>query len=104
MTHPNRSRHAGLLALNAAALAALALVSFAPGSATAQNTPAARARGDYTMVSAKITGALESAVYVIDASNSEMIAVKWDSGRKAISGLGFRDLAADIKKPGAKGR
>lgn len=111
-TSARRSRYSGLLALNGVALAALVAVSLAPGAA-AQNQPrtgggsggaSARGRGDYTMVSAKIQGSLENAVFVIDSNNSEMLAIKWDGGRRAIVGLGHRDLAADAKKPGAKGR
>jgi hypothetical protein len=92
-------RHRRLLALNAALLAALALVTFLPArSAEAQR--AQRVRGQYTLAATRIQGITESGVFIIDSSNGEMVAVRWDRSRKTLAPLGFRDLAADAKGAG----
>jgi hypothetical protein len=85
-------RRAGLIALNAVLLAALGVVSFAP---SAQAQRGARARGEYTMVSGRVTGSSNHAIYVIDSANQEMIALTWNQTRKGLEGLGYRDLTAD---------
>lgn len=102
---------AGLIALNAVALAALAWVALAP-AASAQNqrggggaaggTP--RARGEYTMVSGRVLSLTEEVMYVIDSSNAELLALRWDNSRKTLSGLGYRDISADSKRGSGKGR
>ena len=85
-------RHPGLIALNAGLLLVLAGVTWAP-EALAQKGQ--RARGEYTMVSGRLTGGSNNAAYVIDSSNQEMIALVWNNGRKGLEGIGYRDLAAD---------
>ncbi|HVZ93581.1 MAG TPA: hypothetical protein VG797_03635 [Phycisphaerales bacterium] len=104
MSNRTRHRYAGLIALNAVAIALLALVSFTPGASAEQQPRSTRGRGDYTMVSAKIQGQQESGVFIIDSSNSEMLVIKWDSGRRAITGLGYRNLTTDAGQVGPKGK
>lgn len=87
----NRSTRA-LIALNAALVCALAVVTLAP-AAEAQR--GGRGRGEYTMVSGRMQGTPEAAIYIIDANNLELVAVKWNRSRKQLDGVGFRDLAAD---------
>jgi hypothetical protein len=82
----------GLIALNAGLLVVLAAVSLAP---QAQAQRGARARGEYTMVSGRVTGGSNNAVYIVDSSNQEMIALIWNNSRKSLEGLGYRDFAAD---------
>lgn len=104
-----------LLALGAANLAAVtAVVLTWPSGADAQqpaSTPPnkapvkaldARARGDYTMVSGRIGAGGNHVVYVVDSSNQEMIALRWDTTKLVFIGIGYRNLAADGK--GARGR
>jgi hypothetical protein len=82
-----------LIAVNAALLVILGAVSIA----TAQ--PGNRARGDYAMVGGEIMGGGGgNAVYILDASNQELIAVKWDTSRKVLDGIGFRDLNKDSQE------
>lgn len=82
-----------LIAVNAALLVVLGAVSIA----TAQ--PGNRARGDYAMVGGEILGGGGgNAVYILDASNQELIAVKWDTSRKLLEGIGFRDLNKDSQE------
>ena len=34
-------------------------------------------------------------VYLVDTVNRELIAVRWDQGRKSLTGIGYRNLDAD---------
>ncbi|MEE8154235.1 MAG: hypothetical protein V3T53_04665 [Phycisphaerales bacterium] len=79
-----------LLAINAALLGLLALVSFAP-AAGAQG----RGRGDYTMVGGGANGANSAVVYIIDAANQEMIAATFNVNTRVLDGVGYRNLAQD---------
>ncbi len=94
-------RYRGLIALNVAALVALALVTWSPG-ATAQRVN--RPRGEYTMVAALVQGVPESALFIVDSSNQEMLVLRYDRSAKTVKYIGFRDLAADTRQAGGKGR
>ncbi|GAB5497200.1 MAG: hypothetical protein Phyf2KO_22800 [Phycisphaerales bacterium] len=83
-----------LIALNAALLGVLGVVSIAV--AQPQDN---RARGDYAMVGGEyLGGGSGNAVYILDASNQELIAVRWDTSRKVLDGIGYRDLNNDSKQ------
>jgi hypothetical protein len=83
----------GLLALNAALLAVLALVTFAPGNhAGAQ---AARGRGEYTMVAGGVPGIDSAGIYIVDVANQEMVIMAYDQQKKTLDGIGYRSLAGD---------
>ena len=85
---------AGLLALNVALLGVLAALTWVPwAQGQPQNGP--RARGEYTMVSGKTTAGGPSAVYIIDSSNQEMVALRWDQGKQSLMGLGYRNISGD---------
>lgn len=90
---PPRRAHAGLLALNAALLAAVALVTLQPG-AFAQ--PGARVPGRYAMVAGAYTGGSGDAIYILDTANHEMITLRWDPGQRALQGIGYRSVARDL--------
>lgn len=83
-----------LIALNAALLLVLGVVTLAPET-HAQRV--ARVRGEYTMVSGRIMGANTNAVYIVDAANQEFIAVRWNNTTRALDGIGHRDLRADAQ-------
>lgn len=93
-----------LIALNAALLAVLlALVVFSPSPADASDEQpvTVRPRGEYTMVSGKTTLGNVNAVYIVDAVNQEIVALRWDPNKKSFSGVGYRNLDADAKaQPG----
>jgi len=91
-----RSRR-GLVALNLALLSALALAALVP-AAGAQNAapPGGRARGDYMMGAGRLTTG-NAAAYIVDASNQEMIVLRWDGTRKSLSSMGYRNLGADAR-------
>jgi len=87
-----------LVVLNGALIAVLGAVVLAPSSLAQRGS---RARGEYTMVSGRIIGGNANAVYIVDSSNQEMIAVRWNESSKSLDGLGYRDLSADAQtQPG----
>lgn len=99
-------RHApgrcGLLAINAALGVAVLFVTFSIQADAQQN--AGRAPGDYTMVAGKVQGVSEAAIYIIDAKNQEMVALRWDQSAHKLEPIGYRDLAQDTKRALRGGR
>lgn len=90
-TNKNRGGNIrGLIALNGALLAVLAAVTL--GAAVHGQ---GRNRGDYTMVSGGVPGTNASAVYIVDVTNQEMIAMVYNPNTKVLDGIAFRNLAAD---------
>ncbi|MFM9996146.1 MAG: hypothetical protein ACKVU4_10130 [Phycisphaerales bacterium] len=87
------SKTRGAILVNAGLLAVLAGVSLAPSADAQRGT--ARARGDYSMVAGRIQGGNAAVVYVLDAANQEMIALRWNESTKSLEGVGFRDLNQD---------
>jgi hypothetical protein len=89
-----------LVVLNAALLAGLVLVMWSQ-TAGAQNSaerPAnGRNRGEYTMISGKTNAGGADAIYVLDAANQEVIALRWDVAKQSLTGIGYRNLIADSK-------
>ena len=81
----------GLLAINAALLMVMAIVTFAP-SAGAQ---AGRARGEYLMVSGYINGSEPQVVFIVDAINQQMVAVRYRQDLKVLEGVSARNLRTD---------
>jgi hypothetical protein len=101
------ARHpiAALIGLNAALLLVLGLVVLTPSAGGQAGMT--RARGTYTMVGGRIVGTPESAIYIVDAVNQELIATKWDRARKSLKGLGYQSLSArprDVVAPADPGR
>jgi hypothetical protein len=100
---PERARRApyrGLILLNAALLGVLGLVMMAP---EAQGQNRGRAKGQYAMVAGRAQGVTESVIYVVDAANEQLVATRWDRGRKVLNTVGTRDLAADAQIRDRKG-
>jgi hypothetical protein len=86
----------GLLGVNLALLIALAVVSILPEpDASVAAQPAGRGRGDYTLVSGRSQGSTASTIYILDAVNQELIAVRWNDSRRMLEGLDYRDLGGD---------
>lgn len=93
-----KPRTRNLLILNGTLVAVLGAIVLSPASLAQRGS---RARGEYTMVSGRIIGGNANAVYIIDSSNQEMIAVRWNESSKSLDGLGYRDLSADAQtQPG----
>ncbi len=93
---PNHARPwRGLIALNVALLLVLGLLALQPPAGARQ--AGTRARGEYTMVAGRIQGGNSNCVYVIDAVNQDMIALRWNESKKSLDGIGYRDLRADAQ-------
>lgn len=87
----------GLIALNLALLAILALVSFAP-PATAGGGGGAGASavvGEYVMVGGTVQGSTSNAVYVLDQSTGTLIGLMYDRSTRRLRGLGIRNVKTD---------
>ncbi len=93
--------HRGLLALNGMLILALLAVTFAPSAAAQRD---ARRRGNYAMVAAKALGFTEAAIWLLDAANQEMIAMRYDRSNKQLRFLGYRSLEADARQAERGGR
>lgn len=94
-------KYGALIALNAALLGVLLLVGL-PVGATAQQQPSGaagtRGRGDYTMVAGRAQGSTEDVVWVVDAVNQEIMALRWDISRNDLQFIGF---APFVENPAA---
>jgi hypothetical protein len=98
MDHPSRPS-TKLIMINAGLLLLLGVVTLAPSS-NAQRS-ASRARGEYTMLSGRATGSSAHVVYILDTSNQDMVAVRWNDSTKALDNIGYRDLKEDaLASPG----
>lgn len=89
-----RSNTRGLIALNVALLAVLAVTVLGP-QADAQRGQPVRARGQYTLIGGQIQGGNTNAVYILDSTNQELVVVRWSGSNKSLDGIGYRNLAAD---------
>jgi len=100
--HPSRrdgrSRLYGLLAVNGVLLLLLGAVTFAPSS-QAQ----VRVRGNYSMVAGGVQGANANALYIVDTTNRELIALTYDPNQKELLGIGYRNLAVDAESMQRRG-
>jgi hypothetical protein len=85
----------GLVLLNAGLLLVLGAVTLAPSSHAQRG--GGRARGEYSMVSGKITGSTAHAVYIIDTANQDLVAVRWNESTKSLDAIGYRDLKEDAQ-------
>lgn len=86
-----------LVGVNVGLLAVIAGAGVARIEAQAQDETGRRPRGEYTMISAKTNQGGPHAIWVLDASNQEMIAMKWDQSRQMLVGLGYRGLEGDVR-------
>lgn len=93
------TRTQGLVALNAALLAALTGVVLGPRAAAQSD----RRRAEYLITAGSIKGTDASAVWIVDTTNQDLIALVWNAQLGQLEGLGYRDLNADgasLLRPG----
>lgn len=95
-------RYKGLICLNGVLLGALALAVLVP-TADAQRA-VSRKRGEYTMVGGRVQGVSESALWIVDSTNQELLVLRWNEGQKKLEALGYRNLAADAQTVGGQVR
>ncbi|MEO1534168.1 MAG: hypothetical protein AAFS11_01215 [Planctomycetota bacterium] len=96
-TQTHAKRRWPLIAVNAGLAAVIGITALAPAQPDAN-----RARGDYAIVGGEfLGGGGENAIYILDATNQDLIAVRWDRTRRALQGIGYRDLSMDAQeRPG----
>jgi hypothetical protein len=95
-----RHRHKGLITLNVLLLVALAAVSLAP-DAGAQNA-ADRPRGSYTIATGDLRGANADAIFIIDSSNQEVVAMRYSESAKSLEGIDYAPLTPAANRGGAR--
>lgn len=94
--------HKGLLALNALLILVLLIVTFGPVAAAQPAAP--RPRGDYTMVSGRALGFTESAIWLVDTANQELMVLRYNRSTKQLAFLGYRNMALDARQSERRGR
>ncbi len=87
-------RYRALIALNCALLCVLGLIVLVPGEAEAQQA-GARPAGQYAIVAGRIQGRTADALYVLDASNRELMALSWDGSRRRYVVIGYNNFGRD---------
>lgn len=95
-------RYRALIGLNVVLLGVLAMVVFAPSAGAEQE--ARRNPGTYTMVTGRSPGSTEGAIWIIDASNQEMLVTRYNQSRKSLEMIGYRDLGEDASGQVRRGR
>lgn len=104
VTHRASTSNRGLLVLNGVLALLLGAVVWGQ-NAIAQNAniPAgARGRGEYTMIAGRTLAGSSDAIYVVDGTNQELVALRWDGAKQGLAGIGYRNLAADAKTAPAR--
>lgn len=76
-------------------LRAVESAALAQGAGGAAQPSPTRAVGNYVFVSGTVNGSPQEIVYVIDAVNREMVALRWGRNGSRVDILGFRDLFMD---------
>ena len=95
--HWHRSGRVRVLAALNIGLAALAAAVITEPWAAAQ-AASERAPGSYAIVGGRpVAQGNGNIVYIVDSTNAELIAMRWDEGSRSLRGIGFRDLTADSR-------
>lgn len=89
-----------LLGVNLALLVAVGGVFWAANPGLAQ--PGNRGRSTYLMIGGEIQGGNANALYILDTTNEEMIAVRWNQSRTRLEGLGYRNVKRDGAQDGGR--
>ncbi|HYE02288.1 MAG TPA: hypothetical protein VD963_03530 [Phycisphaerales bacterium] len=85
----------GVIGVNVVLLGVLGVVTLAGAQPSRQNDGTQRGRGEYTAVSGRIQGSTANGVYVLDTTNQELLALRWNRNDKRVEVFGFRDLKQD---------
>ncbi len=95
-----QKKYGALIALNAALVGVLLLVSLPSGATAQQQGAASRGRGDYTMVAGQTQGSSEDAVWIVDAANEELMALRWDISRQNFQFIAYAPFSTrDLTQP-----
>lgn len=89
-----RSTLVGLVLLNVALVATLALVTFGnPSSAFAWG---GGARGEYVAISGTISGTKTPVIWIVNQATQEVVAIQFDSQKDQLIGYGYRNMNDDV--------
>ncbi len=80
----------GLLVLNGLLVASVAAITFTP-AADAQE----RFRGKYAMVAGRAQGSSPYILYIVDQNSRQLVAIRYDTSKRILEGMGYADLATD---------
>lgn len=81
-----------------AMVATCACAALLVGELGAQQSDRPRPAGRYTVVGGMTLGSHANSIYVLDAANRELIALRWNDSRRELEGVGYRDLVADLAR------
>jgi hypothetical protein len=56
-----------------------------------------RAPGSYSMVAGQTLQGGPAVVYLVDGTNQDMLALRWDQARRAMVPVGYRSLSTDVR-------
>ncbi len=87
-----------LLAINAVLVLAMGVLTLGPMAGAENGAQPRRAAGEYTMVAARPQGLSEDALWIVDANNLELMAVRFDGSANELRFIDFRDLRADFEE------
>jgi len=93
-----KRRLGGLIAINLALLAILAIITWAPSSNAGSVT--APPSGDYIMVGGQVTGLTGNGVHVLDQRSGILLGMKYDLGSKKLKRMSIRNINNDAAKAG----
>ncbi len=99
----NRRTLGGLIVLNIALVAVLAIITILPSPAQAQF--AGGRPGDYMMIATVTPGRPNyETVVITDVNNSAMLSLYYHVSRKQFVPIGYRDISADATAGARQGR
>ncbi|MBC8310392.1 MAG: hypothetical protein H8E83_07760 [Planctomycetes bacterium] len=87
----------GVIALNVLLITILGFLVFVPnGNAQISVSPS------YLAVPSQANGLTTGAVYIMDTSSHELVAVAWNRNKKKIVPLGYRNISMDAQSVGGR--
>ena len=87
-----------LLAINAVLVLALGVLTLGSVAGAQSGAQPNRAAGEYTMVAGRPQGLSEDALWIVDANNLELMAIRYDGSAGQLRFIDFRDLRADFEE------
>ena len=83
----------GLVLLNVALVAVLALVTF--GNPTTAFAWGGTARGEYVAISGTISGTKTPVIWIVNQATQEVVSLQFDSQKDQLIGYGYRNMNDD---------
>ncbi len=90
MSNIKSSSRNGVIALNMVLIALLCLIVFIPKTEAQLS-----GESTYIAVPSEANGLTTGAVYILDTSRQELVAVAWNRNKNKIMPLGYRNISSD---------